>query len=67
MSGSLTLKINDLEMSWDEDSRRKERSCVKCGKSTRGRTWGVGGIKKPACVGCAMDIALSKAKTVYYG
>ena len=64
-SGAMVLKINQLEVNWTEDSRRKEKPCVKCGKMTRGRAANGGGIKKPACVGCSIDLAFTQAKKVY--
>lgn len=60
-SATASFTINSVQMNWDEDSRRKEKPCVRCGKSTKGRMSGVGGIKKAAHISCAMKAAIDKA------
>ena len=60
--GMMRLVINGLQVNWDDSPRRILKPCVKCGKKTRGRTWGGGGLKKPSCIGCSIDLAFAKAK-----
>jgi hypothetical protein len=62
-----SLTINTVELNWDENSRRKEKPCIRCGKPTRGRMSGVGGIKKPAHAACAIVAAFDKSKQLAGG
>jgi hypothetical protein len=61
----LTLKVNDLELHWDEEQWRVEKPCEKCQKKTRGRHWTGGGLKKPAHVACAIDLFMKRALSIY--
>lgn len=63
--GITSFRVNDLEMNWDEDSRRVLKPCVKCSKPTRGRMANGGGIKKAAHISCAMALTIDSAVKVY--
>lgn len=65
MSGKMMLRVNDVEIHWNDEPRRVARPCVTCAKKTKGRTWGVGGLKKPSCVGCAITAGFDKVKKIY--
>lgn len=64
-TGRMTLTVNDLEVSWDENSRRSAKPCSKCGKPTQGRATNGGGITTPSCVSCAVAVTIDKALKVY--
>ncbi len=64
-NGTMYFQINDLSVSWDEVPRRVEKPCVHCGKPTKGRAKGVGGLSKPAHMSCAMSTVTDKALKLY--
>lgn len=65
MAKMMSLEINGITMQWDENSRRASKPCKKCGKATQGRSTNGGGIKTPACCGCAIDLVMEKTLSIF--
>jgi hypothetical protein len=65
MSSRMMMQVNELEINWDDSSRRVERPCQDCGKPTCGRTWGLGGLKKPSCLSCSISTGIKKIQQIY--
>jgi hypothetical protein len=65
MAKLMSLEVNGISVSWDENGRRTLRPCVKCKEPTRGRATNGGGIKYPACTRCAIDVVFDKVFSVF--
>lgn len=65
MEKIVQLSINGLSMHWDDSNRRVSKPCKKCGKPTKGRSTNGGGITTPACSGCAIELVMEKALSIF--
>lgn len=62
----MNLKINSFTLDWDEDTKRKPKECFNCRALTQGRAT-FDGVKKIACVGCAIGETARAAREVLHG
>ncbi|HSU19929.1 MAG TPA: hypothetical protein VLI45_09330 [Acidobacteriaceae bacterium] len=59
-TSAAALRVNNVQIDWTNDSRRKERPCRGCKLPTTGRRDEVGGRSSAWCLPCAMADAFRR-------